>query len=152
MKSIDFRIFRTHWIPDLLPIGSLWLETSATALCGPYVNISCWPKNYYCYIHLTSFHGCLTMFGIFTLLSISSGPPSDISMELLGSPSTWRCPTFLGDLFQGFGLFDNAVWNLKKLLWFVDDSGTFFYTNGRLPPAKLSLLQHIEKSLGKMYF
>ena len=37
MKSIDFRIFRTNWIPDFLPIGSLWLETSATALCGPYV-------------------------------------------------------------------------------------------------------------------
>ena len=34
MKSIDFR---TNWIPDFLPIGSLWLETSATALCGPYV-------------------------------------------------------------------------------------------------------------------
>ena len=37
MKPIDFRIFRTNWIPDFLPIGSLWLETSATALCGPYV-------------------------------------------------------------------------------------------------------------------
>ena len=36
MKSIDFR---TNWIPDLLPIGSLWLETSATALCGPYVTV-----------------------------------------------------------------------------------------------------------------
>ena len=35
MKSIDFR---TNWISDFLPIGSLWLETSATALCGPYVN------------------------------------------------------------------------------------------------------------------
>ena len=34
MKSIDFR---TNWIPDFLPIGSLWLETSATALRGPYV-------------------------------------------------------------------------------------------------------------------
>ena len=34
MKSIGFR---TNWIPDLLPIGSLWLETSATALRGPYV-------------------------------------------------------------------------------------------------------------------
>ena len=32
MKSIDFR---TNWIPDFLPIGSLWLETSATALRGP---------------------------------------------------------------------------------------------------------------------
>ena len=41
MKSIDFRIFRTNWIPDFLPIGSVWLETSATALCGPYVMISC---------------------------------------------------------------------------------------------------------------
>ena len=37
MKSIDFRIFRTNSIPDFLPIGSLWLETSATALRGPYV-------------------------------------------------------------------------------------------------------------------
>ena len=46
MKSIDFRIFRTNWIPDFLPIGSLWLETSATALCGPYVISS-----------LISFHG-----------------------------------------------------------------------------------------------
>ena len=36
MKSIDFR---TNWIPDFLPIGSLWLETSATALRGPYVKI-----------------------------------------------------------------------------------------------------------------
>ena len=36
MKSIDFR---TNWISDFLPIGSLWLETSATALCGPYVMI-----------------------------------------------------------------------------------------------------------------
>ena len=39
MKPIDFRIFRTNWIPDFLPIGSLWLGTSATALCGPYVNL-----------------------------------------------------------------------------------------------------------------
>ena len=37
MKSIDFRIFRINWIPDFFPIGSLWLETSATALRGPYV-------------------------------------------------------------------------------------------------------------------
>ena len=37
MKSIDFP---TNWVPDLLPIGSLWLETSATALCGPYVSCS----------------------------------------------------------------------------------------------------------------
>ena len=37
MKSIDFRIFPTNWIPDFLPIGLLWLETSATASCGPYV-------------------------------------------------------------------------------------------------------------------
>ena len=37
MKSIDFR---TNWIADFLPIGSLWLETSATALRGPYVNIT----------------------------------------------------------------------------------------------------------------
>ena len=36
MKSIDFRIFRTNWISEFLPI-ELWLETSATALCGPYV-------------------------------------------------------------------------------------------------------------------
>ena len=35
MKSIDFR---TNWISDFLPIGSLWLETSATALRGPYVS------------------------------------------------------------------------------------------------------------------
>ena len=43
VKSIDFRIFRTNWIPDFLPIGSLWLETSATALRGPYVIGNCWP-------------------------------------------------------------------------------------------------------------
>ena len=35
LKSIDFR---TNWIPRLLPVGSLSLETSATASCGRYVN------------------------------------------------------------------------------------------------------------------
>ena len=34
LTSIDFR---TNWIPHLLPIGSLSLETSATASCGRYV-------------------------------------------------------------------------------------------------------------------
>ena len=38
MKSIDIRI---NWIPDFLPISSLWLETSAAALCGPYVTVFC---------------------------------------------------------------------------------------------------------------
>ena len=47
MKSIDFRIFRTNWIPDFLPIGSLWLETSATALRGPYVIIRTLHENHW---------------------------------------------------------------------------------------------------------
>ena len=34
LKSIDFR---TNWIPHLLPIGALSLETSATASCGRYI-------------------------------------------------------------------------------------------------------------------
>ena len=34
VKSTDFQ---TNWIPEFLPIGSLWLETSATAWRGPYV-------------------------------------------------------------------------------------------------------------------
>ena len=50
MKPIDFRIFRTNWIPDFLPIGSLWLETSATALCGPYVIQYCIYSIYIPYI------------------------------------------------------------------------------------------------------
>ena len=38
--------FRADWISDFLPIGSLWLETSATALRGsnvtwPYI-LTCW--------------------------------------------------------------------------------------------------------------
>ena len=42
MKSIDFR---TNGMSDFLPIGSLWLETSATALCGPYVI----PRSHHCH-------------------------------------------------------------------------------------------------------
>ena len=44
LKSIDFRNILSNWIPHLLPIRSLSLETSATAPCTRYVSDG-WKKH-----------------------------------------------------------------------------------------------------------
>ena len=41
-KQLSLKSIESKWIPHLLPIGSLSLETSAKASCGRYVINQCW--------------------------------------------------------------------------------------------------------------
>ena len=76
--NLKWTDFGTNWIPHLLPISSLCLETSATALCGRYANYNVRRTNSFLFLgcHASSNH---------------PGPFEDLSSFKTGRRS-WMCP------------------------------------------------------------